>query len=52
MGKDDKSPEDVTRLEVLRSIPGDHTLLGNKLNSITRRMKNQCQEQRRSKLMR
>ena len=37
--KDAKSPEDATRLEVLRSIAGYHTLLGNKLNSIARRMK-------------
>ena len=39
MEKDAKPPEDATRLEVLRSIAGDHTLLGNKLNSIARRMK-------------
>ena len=30
--KDAKSPEDATRLEVLRSIAGDHTLLLTSLN--------------------
>ena len=37
--KEAEHAEDITRLEMLRSLAADHNLLGNKLNSIATRMK-------------
>ena len=37
--KEAEHAEDITRLEMLRSLAADHNLLGNKLNSIAKRMK-------------
>ena len=33
-----ENAEDITRLEMLRSLAADHNVLGNKLNSIAKRM--------------